>query len=409
MAEYEVQLIANTFGGEGMGRLPDGRAVFVPFAMAGESVRLRLVEEKTRYARGELIEVTVPSPERVQPRCVHFGVCGGCHYQHAAYSHQLEMKRKILLDQLQRLGGFENPPNLAVTASPQEYGYRNHVQFHLDGAGRPGYHRQRSNEVVAIRECHLPVEEINALWPQLDMEAGGTIERLGLRAGSMGDVQVILESNENAAPELTVEDLPVSVAHLSPAGTLVLAGSPAVWMQMQARVFRVSAGSFFQVNLAVAEKMLDHILLSAGDLTGKVVLDLYSGVGLFSAFLAQQAARVIAVESSASACEDFVANLDEFDNVELYEAPVEALLESLKVKPGVMVADPPRAGLGRAVIGEIGRLQPEILIYVSCDPATMARDGRALSQSGYRLESLSAFDLFPQTYHIESIGVWRCD
>lgn len=408
---YTLSLTTLVYGGEALGRLPDGRAVFVPFGLPGERVRLRLVEEKPRYARGEIVELIEPSPDRIPPRCAHFGVCGGCHYQHLPYAAQLEAKRAILIDQLERIGGFVDPPVAPVVPSPQPYYYRNHVQFALTQHGALGYHRQRSDEVFAVRECHLPEAPLNAVWPQLTFEAGSGVQRVGLRLGLDEEVMLALESETPESPDLSVEELDLSVTHLSPAGTLVLAGSDHLFIEVLGRPFRVSAGSFFQVNTPLAEALVRHVLAwfetFAQQQPGMTVLDVYCGVGLFSAFLAPQAARLLAVEASPDAAGDFAANLDEFEHVELYEAPAELALPHLNLQPDFALVDPPRAGLEPAARAGLLKLAPPRLAYVSCDPATLARDGRRLGEAGYRLVQVTPFDLFPQTYHIESVSFWE--
>ena len=408
---YEVELKSFAYGGEAIGRLPDGRAVFVPFAIPGEKVRLELVEEKRAFARARLLEVLEPSPQRIPPRCAHFGLCGGCHYQELPYPAQLAAKTAILRDQLERLGGLKAPPVQPAVASPQEYQYRNHVQFHLTPQGALGYHKPRSNEVIAIQECHLPEPALNALWPQLAFEPLTEIERIALRLGANDDLQIILESRDPAAPDLSVEELPVSVVHLSPAGALVLAGSPDIQITVRGRSFRVSAGSFFQTNTAIAQAMVEHVLALLEQWDGLspavVALDVYCGVGLFSAFLAPHVGRLVGVEAAPSAADDFSANLDEFDNVELYEAPAEAVLPGLDLRPDLILVDPPREGIQSAALDGLLRLAAPRLVYVSCDPATLGRDARRLSAAGYQLETITLFDQFPQTYHIESISLWQ--
>jgi len=406
----ETTITALIYGGEGLGRLPDGRAVFVPHTLPGERVRIRLVEEKRRHARAELLEVLEPAPQRITPRCAHFGVCGGCSYQHIPYTGQLAAKQAILREQLERIGEMTEPPIQPIVPSLAEFNYRNHVQLHLTVEGKLGYYNPRGDQVIPIRECHLPQPPLDEIWKQLDFEALPEIERVGLRLGVGEDMQLILESADPQAPELSVEELPISVAHLSPAGRLVLAGSPAVTFEVLGRSFRVSAGSFFQVNTAMAEAMVRHVLDDLQDIPSldqATVLDAYCGVGLFSVFLAGRAARLIGIEASPGACEDFVANLDEFDNVELYEAPVEAVLPVLETRPQLALVDPPRAGLERGALDALLALGAPRLCYVSCDPATLARDARRLMVGGYRMEKITPFDMFPQTYHIESISFWR--
>jgi 23S rRNA (uracil1939-C5)-methyltransferase len=403
---YEIALTSFAYGGESIGRLPDGRAVFVPFALLGEKVRLELVEEKRGFARARLLEVLEPSAQRITPRCTHFGLCGGCHYQHLPYPAQLVAKTGILRDQLERLGGLQAPLVKPAVPSPQDYQYRNHVQFHLTREGKLGYHKPRSEQVFAIQECHLPEPALNELWPQLDFEAQSEIERIALRLGAQDDIQIILESRDPQPPALVVEELPVSVVHLSPAGAQVLAGSPDISINVLGRDFRVSAGSFFQTNTAIAQALVEHVLASLELDQTTVAMDVYCGVGLFSAFLAPRVGRLVGVEASPSAADDFSANLDEFDNVELYEAPAEAVLPGLELKPDLVVVDPPREGIERSALDGLLRLAAPRLVYVSCDPATLGRDARRLAAGGYALEQATLFDQFPQTFHIESISLW---
>ena len=398
------------YGGEAMGRLQDGRAVFVPYTLPGETVSVRLIVQKRGYARGELLEVLTPSQARIEPLCLHFGVCGGCHYQHMSYEDQLTVKTRILGEQLERIGGLVDPPVEPAVSSPNQTLYRNHVQFHLTTDGKIGYHKARSDEVLPIQECHLPEAPLNAIWPQLDFEALPGLERFALRLGIEDDIQLILESSDLKPPEINIRDLPVSVVHLSPGGSLVLGGSEAVWIEVLDRSFQVSAGSFFQVNTPMAAGMVAHLLEILPNYqplkSDATLLDVYCGVGLFSAFLAPLVSRLVGIESSPAAASDFVANLDEFDHVELYEATAEEVLPSLDIAPDIVLLDPPRAGISRQAMDGLLGLASPLLVYISCDPATLARDAKRLTAHGYRLEQITPFDLFPQTYHIESISFW---
>ncbi len=403
---FEVALTGLVYGGEAMGRLPDGRAVFVPYALPEEQVLVRLIEDRPRFARAELLQILTPGADRVQPRCQHYTLCGGCHYQHLPYERHLTYKADILREQLERIGGMHNPPVQPTIGCPQPWNYRNHIQFHLADEGRLGYYQSRSEQVFAIQECHLPEGILNDIWPRLEFEPVPGIERIGLRVGAGEDVQLILTSSLLEIPEISIEELPISAVHLSPAGAVVMAGSAFTMMQVLGRSFRVSASSFFQVNTLMAAALVEHILEHL-DLSSKTtVLDVYCGVGLFSAFLAPQVGRLIGIEASPAACEDFVFNLDEFEHVELYEAPAEAVLPILDVSPDIVLVDPPRTGLNRKCLDAILAIQPSRLVYVSCDPATLARDARRLVKGGYTLNQITPFDLFPQTYHIESISFW---
>lgn len=392
-----------TYGGEVMGRLPGGKAVFTPFALPGETIRIRLIDEKKGFARAELVEVLEPSPARITPRCVHFGLCGGCAYQHIPYEEQLDVKREIVRDQLERIGGFKDAPVDKTIPSPNPWYYRNHVQFHLDSEGKLCYSEARSNRLMQVLECHLPEESINEIWPHLDFEPDTAIERVSLRRSTDDELMMVLESSDPETPEMSIEELPLSVVHLSPLGPLTLAGSPEISIEVLDRPFVVSAGSFFQVNTLVAETMVKQLLENLPLTPESTLLELYSGAGLFSAFLAPRVKRLTAVESASEATQDFETNLDEFDNVELYEAPVEDVLPYLQIQPDIVLADPPRAGLGRKVVEALLKIGAPTIAYISCDPSTLARDLKGLSEGGYRLVKVTPFDMFPQTYHIETV------
>lgn len=407
--EHDLILTTFTYGGDAMGRLEDGRAVFVPFGLQGERVRVRLTEEKKNFARGNIIEILEPSKDRIAPKCKHFGVCGGCHYQNLPYEKQLTAKTEILIDQLKRIGKIENPPVQQMVACPNPWNYRNHLQFSLSRDGKLGFQMPNSNQVISITECHLPESNINHFWYQLEFEPGTNIERVSLRAGTDDDLMLVLESDSPESPELEIE-AGISISHIYEENTVVIAGNDHIFIRVLDRNFKVSAASFFQVNTVMAEKMVNHLITRLPITPSSTLLDIYSGVGLFSAFFAPKCGRVIAIESSESSCEDFVVNLDEFDNVELYEGMAEEVLPGLVgqiANLSYAIVDPPRAGLDKHVVDEILKLSPQVIAYVSCDPSTLARDAARLINGGYRLKEVTPFDLFPQTYHIESISLFE--
>lgn len=405
-----VKLEKLTYGGDALGRLSDGRAVFVPFALPGETVRIHSVNEKRGHVRAELVEVLEPSPERIAPKCKHFGVCGGCHYQHLPYQAQLSAKTEILRDQLRRIGKIENPPVKQIVPSSTEWNYRNHVQFHLTRDGKLGYIDAQCRSVIPISECHLPELPLNILWPSLEFDPGLGLERVSLRLGVDDETMLVLESESPETPELELE-ANLSVVHLTDNDVVVMAGDDHLTMRVNDRVndrlFHVSAASFFQVNTEMAGKMAAHLLAHLRVSPATTLLDVYCGVGLFSAFFAPRLGRLIGIESSPSACEDFAVNLDEFDNVELYEAPAEDVLPALDVKPDIAIVDPPRAGLEKRSLDALLARGPARIAYVSCDPSTLARDAARLIAGCYRLVQVTPFDLFPQTYHIESISIFE--
>jgi 23S rRNA (uracil1939-C5)-methyltransferase len=407
MEYVPLTLTDQAYLGSAIGRDDKGRVVFVPFGIPGERVSVKVTEEHKRWARAEIVEIHSPSQDRVLPKCQHFKVCGGCHYQHMPYPLQLLAKRSIVRAQLERLGGFTDPLVHSTVPSPSPWNTRNNIQFSLDSQGKLGFRGSKSGEVIPISECHLPNKEIADLWPQLDLNSIPGLKRLAVRSGAHGETMIVLvgESEPNIA---IASDLPTSIVWTELDENLkVLAGDGHIHMSIRDREFRVSASSFFQIHTELASKLVEHVLKAMQIKAGDRILELYAGVGLFSAFLAEAGATITAVEQSPWACSDFEFNLDEFENVELYESPVEEALPSLvRTFDGILV-DPPRSGLGQNVLDRLLEIKSPQIIYVSCDPTTLARDGKVLTQAGYTLEDVTPYDFFPQTYHIETISIWR--
>lgn len=399
----DLDVLDFTFGGDAFGRMADGKPVFVPFAIPGERVRVRIPSERKDYNIGELVEVLTLSPRRITPRCRHFGVCGGCHYQHLTYAHQLEVKQKIVVDQMRRIGKMEAPPVSPIIPSPAEWNYRNTMQFHLSPTGRPGFRVTRGARVVEVQECYLPLPELGELWPNLDIDPSAGIDRVMLRAGSDGELLAGLEGEWEKPPELEL-DFPLSLHYLGRGGDYLMAGDAYSIMSVNGVDFAVSPRSFFQVNLPQAEAMVKYVLENCDITPESTVLDLYCGVGLFSAFLVPRVRQLVGVELSESACNDFALNLDAHENVALYVGKVEDVVSALDVQPDLVILDPPRAGLDRRVVEYLKDIAPPQVIYVSCDPSTLARDCKRLVDCGFKVESIQPFDLFPQTYHVENIA-----
>lgn len=400
----EVNITGSVYGGDGIGKLPDGKSIFVPYTLPGEVVQARVIDSRKNFAKGQLLQVLSPSPERILPRCRHFATCGGCHYQNLEYDRQLALKQQVFTDQLKRIGKFDAPLVRPIRPSPAPWNYRNTVQFHVSENGRLGFRGARSAEIIEISECHLPEASINELWPQLEIDPQYAVQRTVVRQGSDGDLLLGFECDHDDAPDFSV-DFPLSVVFLGKTGDLLLSGEPTCHMQVKGVDFLVSARSFFQVNTAQAEAMVDFVLENAKIAPGACVLDLYCGVGLFSRFLAPQAGSLIGIELSESACNDYASNLEDFDHVSLYIGAVEEILPALQEQPDLVLLDPPRSGLDQQVVDQLLRLAPQQIMYVSCDPSTLARDLRLLTAGGYALDQVQPFDLFPQTYHIESISI----
>ena len=415
----ELQITALSHSGEGIGR-HDGRAIFVPFALPGETVRVELVEEKKRFARARLLEILTPAPNRIAPRCPHHFIlqsppelgantlasaCGGCQLQHLAYPAQLAFKEQTVREQFQRLGGFTDVLVRPVLPSPRAFNYRNHVQFALTPAGQLGFKAAGSHHVVAVRECHQAEPVLAELFPHIavEPEQAPELDRVTVRAGADGEALVLFETDAEA-PEMAL-DLPVSAALLRSDGTtMTLAGGDHVTMEVHGRPFQVSGGAFFQVNAPAAELLVDLVLQGLALTGAERVLDLYSGVGLFSAFIAPRARQVVGVEAYEPAVVDAAVNLDEFDNVEIYAAPVEEVLPQLAGPFDAVVLDPPRAGCEPAALAALLAVQPARVVYVSCDAATLARDARRLVEGGLTLDWVQPVDMFPQTHHVECVA-----
>jgi 23S rRNA (uracil1939-C5)-methyltransferase len=395
-------------GGAALGR-HEGKVVFVPYVIPGEEVLADLTEDKGRYARGRLVEVLSPSAQRVSPPCPHFGSpgCGGCHWQHIAYEAQLEFKQRIVQDQLKRIGRFERAPVKAVIGNPEPWRYRNHVQFTPDENGRLGFMAAESQRVVPIEECHVMHSLLDEVFGTLDLELP-ELKRLSLRCGvNTGQRMVIFETHEDEPFELEV-DLPIScVFLLSDGRTATLIGQEYISEVLAGQEYRISAGSFFQVSTSQAEELVRLVRDYLVPTGSEVLLDAYCGVGIFGLSLAGEVRQVIGVEENPSAVADARFNAGLADNAEFVEGRVEEILPLLEAPTDLAVLDPPRQGCASEALIALTELAPGKIVYVSCDPATLARDTRQLVQAGYQLVEVQPVDMFPQTYHIESVALLR--
>ena len=406
MSEFlELTLTGNAYGGESFGRDADGRMVFVPFTIPGEVVSVRPVETRKRWARAMPEAWIKRADQRIEPRCPHFQVCGGCHYQHIPYALQLEIKADIVRDQFVRIGGFEDPPIQASIPSPDPWNYRNNMRFHLTDAGKLGLITFDGQRVFRIEECHLPEQDLSDLWEQLDFGPTSAIEEISLRSGGEGEQMVVIHGKDVPDIDISIESS-TSLVWTSPRGDFILAGDDYFEFNLKPHPFRVSALSFFQVNTKIIPELVQQATALLAIQPGQTVFDLYAGVGLFSTAIAEAGAHVVAVEESPHACRDFVVNLDRFSDIELYEGAVGMALPQALQEPDAILIDPPRAGLSRAALDAVLERSCPRVVYVSCDPATLSRDGKRLMAGGYTLESVTPIDIFPQTFHIETISVW---
>ena len=403
----ELQLTAMAHRGSALGRHA-GQVLFVPYTIPGETVRVEIVESRTRWARARLLEVLEPSTHRVEPPCPHFGPgkCGGCHFQHIDYEAQADFKQQVVADQLARVGNLYDVKVQDIIGAAEPWSYRNHVQFSLDPAGKLGFLAADSHQVIPVRECLLLDPLLDDLWDALDME-WPQLHRLSLRCGSAtGDRLAIFELDHYEDFDIEV-DFPVScVILLADGEAVVLMGDAFLNEYVAGREYRVSAGSFFQVNTGAAEVLVALVrdyLAPNGDET---LVDLYCGVGLFGLALADRVGRLLGVEADSSACADFRVNARGLDHVELIEGTAESVVPQLQDPVDLLVLDPPRTGIGKKTAPQIASLGPQRIAYVSCDPATLARDARTLVNQGYQLVEVQPVDLFPQTFHIELVALF---
>jgi 23S rRNA (uracil1939-C5)-methyltransferase len=425
------------YGGDGLARLPPddrgrGKAVFIPFVLTGEKIEAALTEEKPGFARAKAEAIIDASPHRVQPRCPYFVRCGGCHYQYASYEHQLEIKTDILRENLRRIAKLELKNEIEVHPSPPwNYRNRSRLQVRTQPEFAAGYFKLGSHEVLPVEQCPISSPLINRGIAALWQISGKTPE--GLREAELfanaDDTQLLVElSCAPEAPESSLKKwaevlrtvLPEIVGIVasreskpreqSASAAEQLFGTDYLTHQTQRFAYRVSAGSFFQINRHLTDELVNIVTQEA---SGDLALDLYAGVGLFSTALAGNFRHVVSVEPSHRALPDLQYNLP--PNGEAIKATTEQYLSphnntgqagrivSGKQKPDLVVVDPPRRGLGEALARSLADVAAARLIYVSCDPATLARDLVSLLAAGYRVERAHVIDLFPQTYHLESI------
>jgi len=402
---FELTLDEMVHGGQALGRHA-GRAIFVPYAIPGERILARLTDDRGRYAFAAVATLLEPSPDRVEPRCPHFGPggCGGCHFQHIDYSAQPGYKRDVVIDQLTRIGGFRDPVVHPTLPSPDAWAYRHHATFHVDAEGSLCFVGTDNRTLIPIEECHIIRPELLDLFDELNLDGIPELERVRLQSGSDGDLMAILSTKDDQAPELEVT-IPVSInLLLSDNEPVNLIGASHVTYAVHHRRFRVTAGGFFQVNLPQAAALVDLVLARLDLRGGESVLDLYAGVGLFTAFIAERAALVTSIESYPPAVTDADDNLADLNNIDLIEGNVEDVLPDLEGPFDAAVLDPPRTGLDVRALDALAAHAPGRIVYVSCEPSTLARDAKRLVKHGYRLVDVQPVDMFPQTYHIECVA-----
>ena len=434
------------FGGEGVGRL-DGYVVFVRGALPGDRLRARIVEPRARYARGQIEAIEVPSPDRVEAPCPHFGHCGGCRLQHLAYPSQLVFKEKQVRDCLERLGGVEKVEIRPILPAPDPYGYRNKMEFTVAEIAKQavvGLHEaERYDSVLDIERCLLQSDTMNALLATARAEfrgrgvgvyeqdtGSGLLRFVTLREGrrtaeamvnivaSAPDVETlgpVAEALAAAVPAITSVVLNVNAQKASVAvGTEehLLLGRDYIRESLGGLSFQISPNSFFQTNTVQAERLFAVVAAAAELKADDTVLDLYAGTGAISLLLARQCRWVYGIEVSTAAVADAVRNAraNGIENCTFLTGEVRHVLPDLLrdgVRAAVVVADPPRAGFHPRALTALADIAPARLVYVSCNPSTLARDVGELLRRGYRLLWVQPVDMFPQTPHIEAVALLR--
>jgi tRNA/tmRNA/rRNA uracil-C5-methylase (TrmA/RlmC/RlmD family) len=421
----------------------EGQVVFVRHALPGERVRARVTEPGKKFLRADAVEILDASPDRVEPPCPFAGPgrCGGCDWQHAALPAQRRLKASVVEEQLRRLAGIERPVVVEEVPMPAEYGqdgepilmrpgldWRTRVQFAVRGDGVAGLRRHRSHEIEPIDECLIAHPEVELMGIERKRWPGASgVE--GIASASTGDRLVVVSERRGRdrrpvkVPRL---DVPVRLVRGRPEPGRSL---PYVREEAAGRLWQVSGGGFWQVHPGAAQTLADTVLAALEPKPGDIAVDLYCGVGLFAGVLAERVGRdglVVGIESDAQAVRDARFNLRDLPQVSIEAGKVEEVLDQLEFgrreqpspkrrKPGgptesrvkradLVVLDPPRTGAGREIVDRVAALAGRKIAYVSCDPATLARDLAYFGERGWTLDDLRAFDAFPMTHHVECVA-----
>jgi tRNA/tmRNA/rRNA uracil-C5-methylase (TrmA/RlmC/RlmD family) len=389
----------------------EGRVVFVRHALPGERVIAEVTEETTRFLRADAVEILEASPDRVVPPCPYAGPgrCGGCDWQHATPEAQRRLKAQVVAEQLRRLAGIEREVVVEeVPGAKDGLGWRTRVQFAATAGGELGFRRHRSHDVEVVDACLIAHPEVEAVGVEEHLWPGAA--GVEVIASSGGDRAVVVAPRPRRS--VTVPDLEAPASILLDQGkgrTVPRRGSGVLHEQVGDREFRVAGSGFWQVHPGAAETLLDAVLAYAAPEPGEWALDLYCGVGLFAAGLAEAVGpegAVFGLESEAAAVRDARANLRDLPQATVERGRVEEALDRFQIeRADLVVVDPPRSGLGRDVVDRIASLEALRIVYVSCDPATLARDLAWLGERGYALSDLRAFDAFPMTHHVECVAL----
>jgi 23S rRNA (uracil1939-C5)-methyltransferase len=416
------------YGGSGLSRIAGGelagKTVFTPLTLPGELIEAHISEDKRSFINAEADAILEPSLLRTMPSCPYFGVCGGCSYQHAVYAHQLEMKAVILRETLDRAGRPHVPAIHTLSGNP--WHFRNRIRLHVQTQPFALCYRKRgSHRLLSVDQCPIAapllekaIATVTEMGESLSLAAvcdelefftadekslllSCFAEKTGREVQSK--LNSICRTLKQALPELKGAGL-FTVAGKGPARLAQSWGEESLIYKIAGFEYRVSLGSFFQVNRFLVEALVDLVTIGR---SGRLGWDLYAGVGLFARVLVESFERVIAVESSPASAGDLRHNLQGTSHRVIEAATLDFLQKhkSSSTPPDLVVVDPPRAGLGPGITSALAAIGPAEIVYVSCDPATLSRDLSALVQSGYDLRTITMVDLFPQTFHLESVSV----
>lgn len=432
--EYTIKIDALSSEGSGVGRI-DGYTIFVPQTVPGDEVRILVLKTKTSYAYAKALDIITPSKKRAAPSCEHFSKCGGCQLMCLSYPEQLEFKRQTVRDALLRLGGIDIEPDIIGMDNPLRY--RNKMVFPIDKSGRWGFYRQRSHDVIPLKDCLLG-DKINSQIMNVlsdyikrfdisvyDETLHKGIIRRGFIRRAKDEIMVVISANADSLPNQDAliaslcgvsDKIKSIILNINKKRTNLVLGDKNVTLWGKDRLsaelcsleYEISPHSFFQVNPIQTEKLYQTAIDFAQISNEDTVMDIYCGIGTISLTAAKYAKSVIGVEIVPQAIADAKKNAarNGIENAEFYCAAAEDIVPELiesGEKPDVVIMDPPRKGSDEATLGAIVSARPKRIVYVSCNPATLARDAKILCGHGYRVQKATAVDMFPQTTHVETV------
>ncbi len=425
-APVEVALTGMAHRGPAVGRI-DGQVVFAFYGIPGEQVRVQLERRRRKFLQAHVVEVLEPSPDRIAPACPYYGVCGGCQWQHLGYAAQVRLKRQIVEEQFARIGKQSVTVDQVHTPS-SPWAYRYGCEIALSRAA--GFRQRGSRRVVEVEQCAISHPLISKLLTTLntmiqdgripDLWGMNWVETRVIPQGESVKLALVLEGVRNvdlvAQPELravlaALSTIPeaISVSYRTPSGAVEpFAGPALVDVEILGKQIRFPPGAFFQANVEMLPTAIARMRDLAAVQADETVLDLYCGVGIFGLFMAEDAGRVIGIEVDAQAIDAARQTAAQWglQNTEFWDLSAEKVTEDLP-QFDVAIVDPPRTGLDPRVLRAVAGSTPSRVVYLSCEPSTLARDAALLKEEGYRVERLELFDFFPQTYHVESLALFR--